>query len=351
MPFPGTVDVCSEYGLSVSETPANNTSILNAALEDARAAGGGCLLVPASPLAYPFSGTLGFDRASDSPLKVSLVGQGGRRSVTLQQVDDVPNFQLKTTSGNIRDFYCEGIHFKGGSVGVDLKDDAYNVFFNCSNSHQTDAGVRVSNGGSVPTQFISHWMTNVFGLCVEAVSGASWFSSSMFGEAVGGFNLNSHSLRLSNCVIFGATNLTPPVQGEGEALFRLVGGASLVLQGGHVTVRDTTTSLLYFHRGRDVLIDAAVLELRQCANLIACQEANTGTKPYPMLAVRPSRISSKRASGLSLYAQLLPGAHRAHRGALFDTLTEYVGTAPSYGADFAADASNTRLERARLDND
>lgn len=355
---PRIIDI-AEPPYSADPDASDNSPAFQAAIDYLLANGGGVINVPPCyPKSYRLASTIGIDAAGDTAVKICLQGLGGRRLTQLEMTTvGQPLFRLRTAGGNIRDFHMRDLHLRGGLYGIELKDDAYNLVENCTFSHQTGAAIWSQNGGGPTTRFVNCWVLNLLGASVQGNGGSLLLSGCVFGESVGGFRLVSTALRMTDCQVHDASSDAFSALNEGKALFRLEGGSSLQIEGGHYRVRADVNTFIYNHRSRDILINGGVFELLNCTSFIANNQAHSGTKPYPILAARPLRVSSRHPTvALALYRQLDSGSGHAvhcHQDALIDCgATEYVVAEPFFHDDYLAiDKRNVGLARARLDRD
>lgn len=344
------------YNASIS-APDNSAAIqsaINALLGDITLSNppgrGGTIVVPADGC-YRITNTIGISVvAVDFRARIAIVGEGGRRGACIQQTAAKPVFQLKNTVNNLRDFEMRNLQLYGGTVGIELQRANYNLFDDVVISNQSLHGI--STELSFGNQFRSIWMVNQFGNNALVKSGGLWFTDSQFGESVGGFDVTGGSLILDNSSISDARNRlqTAGVAGEGNALFRVKGG-NLMIHGGTIQPGAVDT-LIYSDYPRDILIEGTDLQLGTVSNLVANRYAHSGDKPYPVLVVRASRVSSYNNSGLNLYNQLATGSGstvHAHSDAVYDIgATEYRTTAPFFDVEFTdASKRNTTSIRAR----
>jgi hypothetical protein len=346
----------SQPPYSASPGNVDNAPAFQAAFASLELAGGGKLIVPGEADQWRIASTIGFSKNVDTSLRIALEGAGGRRSAQITQTAAVPCFQLKTSSGNIRDFTARGITFRGGTVGVDLGKDAYNLFDDCVLTLATSAGVRCSNGsGVVATKFSNCWWVNVPGSCAQGLIGTLHFSGCLFGEQCGGFVMENTQLRLVHCEMHDCSSSLPEVLGEGAAVIRLTSGASLIIEGGDYRTADTVMTFIYVDKSRDVRIRGGAFRVNQCTSFIANRYAHLGAKPYAPLVLQPSLVHSEHtAQPLFLYRQLETGGGKlihAHEDALIECgATEYVALAPTVSPEFSDPGKrNVLVARSRVD--
>jgi hypothetical protein len=309
---------------------------------------------------YEIQTTIALEHAGDCAAKFGVYGEGGRRSSVLKQTTANPVLSIKDTaaSGVIRDIEVGYLTLQGGTIGIDMKDDDYirinNVVFNGQTTH----GIYQDNAGYSTTIFESCWILYQGGWNVESVSGGSKFINCVFGEGGAGFYARGAFLTLENCFVFDCENKVYPTGswGEGNALFRIENGGSLITTGGRIAPNPDVDTVIVTSYPRDVMINGTDIVCNVCDNFIANRYVHTGTKPYPILCVRSDRISSVNTSGISMYKQLVTSPAPltyVHNNALFDCMVEYKGTTPPTLDSYFTDASNNNeiKLRARLDQD
>jgi hypothetical protein len=309
---------------------------------------------------YSIQTTIALEHAGDCAAKFGVYGEGGRRASVLKQTTANPVLSIKDTaaSGVIRDIEVGYLTVQGGTIGIDIEDDDYirvnNVVFNGQTTH----GVYQDNAGYPTTIFESCWFLYQGGWNVETVSGGSKFINCVFGEGGAAFYARGAYLVLENCFVFDCENKAEPTGdwGEGNALFRLENGGSLITTGGRIAPNPNVDSVIVTSYPRDIMINGTDIVCNVCDNFIANRYVHTGTKPYPILTVRSDRISSANTSGINMYKQLITSGAPltyVHNNALFDCMTEYKGTTPPTFDSYFTDPSNDNeiKIRSRPDQD
>lgn len=107
-------------------TKTANVLAIQAALNAARAAGGGEVLL--GPGVYWTDDAVGYDLTADSNVGVIVRGVGHHPTMIRCTATDVPCFRLHTTTGNIRAFTMEKLMLRGGRHDLSLHRAAYNRF-------------------------------------------------------------------------------------------------------------------------------------------------------------------------------------------------------------------------------
>lgn len=308
---------------------------------------------------YKIANTVGISVANDFVTRICIEGDhGGRRACGFQMTDDTKTvFVFETVNGGIiRDFEMRNIWIRGGNIGLDLGDDAYNVFENISFSGQKTASIRAANGGEVTSLFKHCWWTNVPGDAVHGNGGALWFSDCLFGEGCGGFRMVGTQLELYNCKVWNSQTWDEGADGEGSCVFKLKNGSGLHMVGGRITASTPCKSVIFTDFARDVHVAGVRITCNETVENLVCDlHAHSGTKPFPILYIGGGTIvSSRRETGLSMYEELGGASDlaQAHQDAVIDCVVEYKGTEP-FACDAFLDPSkrNTMILRARLSQD
>lgn len=301
---------------------------------------------------------VGIDVASDFRAKITIQGHG-RGATELRQVnDEQPAFLLKTSTGNVREFCLRDLTIAGGTVGIETNLDAYSLIDNVSFRLQTVAGVQLRSAGQL-TQWRNCWFLEQQGdtVAIEGAGGA-WMQGCLFGEAGGGFKVNTGWLRLSDPTIHNCQDFSGiDEEGEGNSLFRVTSEGRLHIVGGKISPNANVETLIFTRRPGHVCIEGSIIESNQCVRLIGNARVTGGNYEYPPLVVRPSLVLSPRdfseeSTGLLAYHQLTGNTLHAHENAVIDTVVEYVGSrAPDADAHYKdVDKNNTLELRARVKN-
>jgi hypothetical protein len=95
-----------------------NVNAINAALAAAYANGGGTVLF--GPGVYYTNGTVGYFLAIDVNVGVTIQGLGPFPTMIQSNNATVPNFQIFTTTGNIRSIYMKDLTLRGGRTSLSL---------------------------------------------------------------------------------------------------------------------------------------------------------------------------------------------------------------------------------------
>jgi hypothetical protein len=107
---------------------AANTAAIQAALDAAKANGGGDVLL--GPGVYHTSGPVGFDESVDFSCGINVLAVGNWPTMIWSNDAANPCFRLHTTSGNIRDLTMKDLMLRGGKHNLSLQQAAYNRFEN-----------------------------------------------------------------------------------------------------------------------------------------------------------------------------------------------------------------------------
>lgn len=355
-----------QFGGGASLSPARNAKAFQDAFEfllkepqQSKASGrGGKLKVPGGMGSFRIDRPIGFDVTVDFSCLVLLEG-AGRRAAVIEQVDSsVPCFQLRTSAGNIRDFTAFNIQFRGGSVGVDLRRECYNLFLHCQFAGSKVAAIRAENDANVCGLFSHCWVVNTPGLSVQGIAGSVELHKTLFGESAGGFDLDGTELRLDGCQVHKCSTNQTPLLGEGKALFRVRSDSALVIHGGRYNPHDDVETFIVTDKARHVLIEGGDYLLGPgCTTFLANRYAHVGAKPYGPVVLRPLRVSSRHPTQpLHFYRQLATGSghltHSVENATIDCGATEYLESAgaPQLHADYLdASKNNTATLRPRID--
>lgn len=238
---------------------------------------------------YRFHGAIGYwgseatGGTGDTRTYLQLTGDG-RRVTQFNQLDPTAAvFELKTTSGNIRDFVMTDITLVNGAIGIDLERADYNLFRNVVFNRQRQYGVRAHIGG-IGNEFVNCWWVHLHGNSILADRAATIrVFGGMIGEDAGAVESHgSARVELVGTCVWDITDHSRPngPADMGKAMFVVGIGAELRLASCWIASPRREVDFLFMNNVRDVLVNDCRIVVRDGRKLINVRALHRGPAPF-----------------------------------------------------------------------